>query len=67
MVDYIKYFRSQAISFDRGTMMYWGDRHDGESFDIHPSDIPIGEIVTDVTRDKDPVQFIHTESGFRKV
>lgn len=46
---WIKYFRSQAIACDPGTMMYWVEYADGKAGDIEAKRIPDGAIVTDVT------------------
>jgi len=48
-----KYFRSQAISGNPSTMMYWVEYEDGKARDILPDNIPDGVIVTDVTFDFD--------------
>ena len=49
----MRYFRSQAIPSDPGTMMYWAEDEAGKAKDIHPNEIPQGAIVTDVTYDFD--------------
>ena len=44
-----KYFRSQAIAGNPGTMMYWVEYADGKACDIRAEKIPDGAVVTDVT------------------
>lgn len=66
-MDRLKYYRSQIVPFDQGTMVYWAERHDGKSFDIDPSDIPIGALVEDMTHDHvEVVQYLKTAQGFRR-
>jgi len=63
MAEYLKYFKSQLHAGDPNTIVYWCERYDGENFDIHPSDIPNGALVTDVTYDKHPVEFRFIEAS----
>ena len=64
-MERFEYFRSQIVSGNTGTIVYWADRWDGESFDIHPDDIPVGEIVKDVTHinSEDPKEYVMTSNG----
>ena len=52
MEDRLTYFRAKIITFDPATYVYWADRWDGESFDIHSDDIPNNAQVIDVTDSK---------------
>lgn len=69
MAERFKYFRSQIIPSDRDTTIYWIERHDGENFDIHVSDIPDGAIVMDVTYGQPEYMQEYIKEGeiFRKV
>jgi len=64
-MERFEYFRSQLVPGNIDTLVYWADRWDGESFDIHPSAIPIGEIVKDVTyiNSEDPKEYVMTANG----
>lgn len=66
MCEHIKYFRSQIIPSDRGTIVYWAERHDEKNFDIHESDIPDKAPVTDVTY-MPPVEYVKDGDVLRKV
>lgn len=48
-----KYFRSQMVPGNIGTMVYWLEYEDGKSTDVNPSKIPDGAVVSDITFESD--------------
>ena len=64
-MERLEYYRSLIVPFDSGTMVYWAERHDGENFDIDPSDIPENAIVTDVTSNFEALKYKKTKAGFK--
>jgi len=50
---WLKYFRSQMVPGNIGTMVYWLEYEDGKSTDVNPSKIPDGAVVSDITFESD--------------
>jgi ribosomal protein S27AE len=62
-----KYFRSQAVPCDIGTMMYWVEYEDGKNADVDPSKMLEGSIVTDITFESDKREVIKSGNTFVSV
>lgn len=65
MEDRLKYFRGQIVPGNPDTLVYWADRWDGESFDIHLDDIPDGAEIVDVTDSRKEVIYVKDNGVMR--